>query len=234
MKYKFFFLVLFFFLYPIYISANLEREKSTPLFDQNQTDNLQIYDEQNRVQTYSDYPLSNQNLIPSDDMSDYAAENQIPTTPDPSSEVDSEDPQDYESLLPSGYQMFVFILKIILFVIVLLIVSVIIKKFYGKKTVISNISQVVDVLGVRPITHNKFLYLVQFGSRFILLAISDSNIHKVSEIINKEEVDNIKLLLNINSNEEEFEDVLQREYNGKDDKVSKFKKQLKDIINRSK
>jgi flagellar biogenesis protein FliO len=130
------------------------------------------------------------------------------------------------------YPFLSYTVKIFIFIIILFAIGVVFKKFYKKNVIVSNISQVVDVLGVRPLAHNKFLYLVQFGSRFILLGISDNQIEKISEIINKEEVDNIKLLLNINSNDDDFEKILKKNYN-KHDKVTKFKKQLKDLLHKS-
>ncbi|HOK41385.1 MAG TPA: flagellar biosynthetic protein FliO [bacterium] len=150
---------------------------------------------------------------------------QFPTT----SEVNPEEKKAIE--YPSLYKNFLsYFLKIIFILIFFIVIFILFKKFYKKKIIHSDIEEVIKVIGIKPISHNKYLQLIQFGNRYLLLGITDNNIIKISEIINKEEVDNIKLQLNIENKETNFSNILNTKTGNEDDTITKFKKQLNELL----
>jgi flagellar biogenesis protein FliO len=68
-------------------------------------------------------------------------------------------------------------------------------RFVTKKAGMNVLGQdVFHVLAVLPIGPNKFLQVVDFAGKLLLLGVSDSGINLITEIKDKEEIDRIRLL----------------------------------------
>jgi len=68
-------------------------------------------------------------------------------------------------------------------------------RFVTKKAGIQVLGRdVVQVLSIVPLGQNKFLQVVDLAGRILVLGISDSGIHLITEVKEKEEIDRIRLL----------------------------------------
>jgi flagellar protein FliO/FliZ len=68
-------------------------------------------------------------------------------------------------------------------------------RFVTKKAGIQVLGRdVVQVLSIVPLGQNKFLQVVDLAGRVLVLGISDSGIHLITEVKEKEEIDRIRLL----------------------------------------
>lgn len=68
-------------------------------------------------------------------------------------------------------------------------------RFVTKKAGIQVLGRdVVQVLSIVPLGQNKFLQVVDLAGRVLVLGVSDSGIHLITEVQDKEEIDRIRLL----------------------------------------
>jgi flagellar biogenesis protein FliO len=67
-------------------------------------------------------------------------------------------------------------------------------RFITKKSGLPRIGRdVVQVLAIAPLSHGKFIQIVDIAGKVMVLGITDNNINMITEIKDKEEIDRIKL-----------------------------------------
>ena len=67
-------------------------------------------------------------------------------------------------------------------------------KYLSKRSLIPNMGQgVISQLSVAPLGQNKFIHVVEIGSKVYILGVTDSNVNLISEVTGKDEIDRIRL-----------------------------------------
>ncbi len=68
-------------------------------------------------------------------------------------------------------------------------------KFVTKKAGITTLGEeVIKVLSIVPVGQNKYLQVVDISGKVLVLGVTDTNINMITEVIDKDEVDRIRLL----------------------------------------